>query len=127
MLSIRGPAPALTFATTTRLDGSPSRSCGVPTNLLDAMGPIDAMISAFPLDAAAYVNPRPDVDAFLPDSGPDNAYWRCMKDKDALRMKVVGFHENGTMVQVWVATGLSVSEARVEDIRTIIRHLRVGR
>jgi hypothetical protein len=104
----------------------PSPACArLPVSALNdlpASGGLVSMQDAH--DGAAYVNPRPAAEIFLPpEDEPENSHLRCLSRPGDFLFKTTGFTENGRMVQVYVALGQAAGNAVKRHIVEILTSL----
>lgn len=110
----------------------PASTCDYPMNVLDALGPSDAMVSIVEDPTRSYLSLRPPVEEMIPGP-PETADQICYENINTtnpldfeVRFSASGFRENGRPVRVHVALGPNVSAGRVEEAKAVIQALIVA-
>lgn len=111
----------------------PSAICSYPITALERLGPTDAFVSVLELPpGAAYVDPRPSAESFLPAEATINQLPEGERDIDTemclarqpdFRFKSTGFTENGRMVVVHVGLGADASRDTETAVLDIVQRI----
>ena len=114
---------ARTF-TTAGVQEPPAPTCDYPMNVLDALGPGDAMVSIIEDPTSGYGDPRPPPADLVPTRPAESADQICPENNGSLdfevRFAATGFIDRGHRVRIHVALGPSATDDRIEEVKAVI-------